>query len=276
LWYGGVPWLGGNNAMAGGRLPALQTLVDGATQRLAVVEQKLNSWVQDRDSFDNRITGLEHSKSAPPGNGAVRERVVPVSDPGVQKMASEAATGVQDANQNIREIQSRLGEVASLQQDAGDGLNRLNGDVAGLRNEVTIMRRDYGNQIDQVQRENANRTGVISGLDRKVNSNSSELHSLSDSVNRDRVDFEVTSNQTEEVAPGIFLTVRNTDVERQRINGWLQIAEDGRTVWIREQGAQKVMAFNTRNDSRSCELVFTHIGKNGVAGYMLIPMSNAG
>jgi len=275
LWYGGVPWIGDNNAMAR-RLPAIQKLVDGATERLATVEQKVNSWVQVRDSFDHRITGLERSKSAPADNRVLRERAVPANDRGVQKMAADAAAGVQDANENIRSLQSRLGDVASREQETGDGLNRLSGDIAGLRNEVRIMRKDYGDQIDQVQRENANRTGSISSIDRKLNSNSSELHLLSDSVNRDRVDFEVVHNQTEEVAPGIFLTVRDTDVEHQRINGWLQIAEDGRTVVIRDQGAQKVMAFNTRGDSRSRELVFTFIGKNGVAGYMLIPVAKAG
>jgi hypothetical protein len=94
---------------------------------------------------------------------------------------------------------------------------------------------------------------------------------LADTVNRNRIDFEVSRNRTEEVAPGIFLTVRDTNVDRQQINGWLQVAEDGRTVWFRDQGAQKVMTFTTKRDERSHELVFTHVSKQGVAGYLLIP-----
>jgi len=107
-------------------------------------------------------------------------------------------------------------------------------------------------------------------------SGSQQLRLLSDNVNRDRVDFEITRNRTDEVAPGIYLTIQSTDVEQQRIVGWLQIAEDGRTVWIREQSAQKVIVFATRRDARNRELVFTRIDKSGAAGYLLIPTGNAG
>jgi hypothetical protein len=102
------------------------------------------------------------------------------------------------------------------------------------------------------------------------------LHLLSDNVNRNRIDFEITHNRTDEVAPGIYLTVRNTNVEQQRIDVWLQIAEDGRTVRIREQKAQTVVLFTTKRDARSRELVFTRIDKSGAAGYLLIPTETNG
>ena len=92
------------------------------------------------------------------------------------------------------------------------------------------------------------------------------------------IEIESTSRsaqQDSEVAPGIFLTVRDTDVERQQINGWLQISEDGRTVWLRDQSARKVMIFATTHDERSHELVFTRVGKQGVAGYLLIPVTTS-
>jgi len=97
---------------------------------------------------------------------------------------------------------------------------------------------------------------------------------LADAVNRNRIDFEVSRNKTQEVAPGIFLTVRDTNVERQQINGWLQISQDGKTVWIRDQGAHKAMIFTTKRDERSHELIFTRVGKQGAAGYLLIPASS--
>jgi hypothetical protein len=104
----------------------------------------------------------------------------------------------------------------------------------------------------------------------------SQQHLLSDNVNRNRVDFEITRNRTDEVSPGIFLTIQSTDVEQQRIDGWLQIAEDGRTVWIREQSARRVILFATKHDARSRELVFTRIDKSGAAGYLLIPTETTG
>ena len=110
----------------------------------------------------------------------------------------------------------------------------------------------------------------------KEQSEPSHVHLLSDDVNRDRIDFEITRNKTHEVAPGIYLTIRNTNVELQRIDGWLQIAEDGRTVQIREQRAQTVVVFATKRDARNRELVFTRIDKSGAAGFLLIPTESNG
>jgi chromosome segregation ATPase len=252
------------------RFPAVQTLVNGAEGRLSSLEEKLNSWSQVTDGLQNRIAGLEQSSKS------TRPERIPERATDVQRIANDVnaqMAQMKDANQNISSIQSRLGEVASLQQENSDGLNRLNGDVSGLRKDFTTMRRDYGDQIDQVQRENASTIGAISNLGRGLNSSSAAVQLLADAVNRNRIDFEVSRNKTEEVAPGIFLTVRETNVDRQQINGWLQISEDGRTVWFRDQGAQKVMTFTTKHDERSHELVFTHVGKQGVAGYLLIPMT---
>ena len=121
------------------------------------------------------------------------------------------------------------------------------------------------------KRESPVPVGASSNLDRRPQNGSSNLGLLADAVNRNRIDFEIPRNKTQEVAPGIFLTVRDTNVEQKKINGWLQISEDGRTVWLRDQSAEKVMIFTTTHDDRSHELVFTRVGKQGVAGYLLIP-----
>jgi hypothetical protein len=118
------------------------------------------------------------------------------------------------------------------------------------------------------------RESAISNPERGSNPSGSNTKLLADTVNRNRIDFEVSRNKTQEVAPGIFLTVRDTNVERQQINGWLQISADGRTVWLRDQSAQKAMIFTTKHDERSHELIFTRVGKQGVAGYLLIPATS--
>jgi hypothetical protein len=124
------------------------------------------------------------------------------------------------------------------------------------------------------QRESTSTVGATSNPERGVNPSGSNTGLLADAVNRNRIDFEVSRNKTQEVAPGIFLTVRDTNVERQQINGWLQISADGRTVWLRDQGAHKAMIFTTKHDVRSHELIFTRVGKQGVAGYLLIPATS--
>jgi len=96
--------------------------------------------------------------------------------------------------------------------------------------------------------------------------------SLADSVKRSRTDFVLPLNKTWEVSPGIFLTVRETSVTSQRINGSLQIAEEGRTVPIRSQSLQTPAIFTTKHDERKRAVVFTRIDRQQVAGYLLIPV----
>ena len=99
---------------------------------------------------------------------------------------------------------------------------------------------------------------------------------LIDAVNRSRIDFELSRNKTKEVAPGFFLTIWEMDVEHQQINGSLQISAEGRTVMLRGQRAQKVVIFATKRDVRSHELIITHIGRQDVSGYLLIPTATIG
>ena len=121
------------------------------------------------------------------------------------------------------------------------------------------------------QNESTDTVNSTPNSERAGNPGKSDARLLADAVNRNRIDFEVSPNKTKEVAPGIFLTVRDTDVERQQINGWLQISAEGRTVWLHDQGAQKAMIFTTKRDERRHELIFTRVGKRAVSGYLLIP-----
>ena len=115
------------------------------------------------------------------------------------------------------------------------------------------------------------KTSAASDPEQRSNSAATRGRIFSDSINRTRVDFRLPNNHTQEVSPGIFLTVRSTNVELQQIDGWLQVAEDGKTVWLRNQSAEKVVTFATKRDARNRGLVFTRIEKQGVSGYVLIP-----
>ena len=105
----------------------------------------------------------------------------------------------------------------------------------------------------------------------KVESNTGKIDRVSDHLSRQRTDFEISKNRTEQVAPGAYLTVRQVDVRKQNVDGWLQLANEGRIVWIHGQGAQRPITFVTQQEQREHELVFTRIGTDSVAGYVLVP-----
>jgi hypothetical protein len=51
----------------------------------------------------------------------------------------------------------------------------------------------------------------------------------------------------------------------------MQLAHEGRIVWIRGLNAQNPLTFVTRGDNRPQALVFTHVGAKETVGYVLIP-----
>ena len=92
-----------------------------------------------------------------------------------------------------------------------------------------------------------------------------------------RVDFEVSKDQTREVAPGITLTLSNLNVSYQRVEGRMHVIPDGRILWIRGQSIQQPLAFYTLKDDRHYELVLTRVSKDSAIGYVLMPKwSNTG
>jgi len=110
---------------------------------------------------------------------------------------------------------------------------------------------------------------------RKEAADVSKIDKLSDGIRRQRVDFAVTSNKTEQISPGLYLTINETNVRQQAVDGWLQIASDGHTVWILGQEAEKVLIFGKKKDPRPIALVFTHVEPNRVSGYLMLPQSEA-
>src|SRR5262249_42754341 len=128
-------------------------------------------------------------------------------------------------------------------------------------------------QIEQVHQSTRN---DLSGLDRRLSSNQSAVRALSSQVDRKRIDFELENGRTQQVVDGIYVTVKKTDVERQQVDGWVQIASDGRFVWLQGQGAQNPIGFSSRADARPDQLVFTRIGRGKAAGYILVPITSDG
>jgi len=104
----------------------------------------------------------------------------------------------------------------------------------------------------------------------------SKIDKLSDGVQRHRVDFAVTSKRTEEISPGLYLTINETDVRDQAVDGWLQIPIDSHTVRILNQEAEKVLIFAKKKDPRPIALVFTHVESNKVSGYLMVPPGDYG
>jgi hypothetical protein len=139
---------------------------------------------------------------------------------------------------------------------------------------VASARRETALQIAQVQRE----TGEdLRGLDGQIARTQMDIDSLSRHQDLRRLDFEVSKDLAREVAPGISLTVSDTNVSYQRVEGRIHVVPDGRILWIRGQGIEQPVRFYSHEDERAYEVVFTRVNKDGAIGYVLMPRwPNAG
>jgi hypothetical protein len=142
-----------------------------------------------------------------------------------------------------------------------------------VREENVRQTNQISSQIEQVHQSTRN---DLSGLDRRLSSNQTAVRALGYQVDRKRIDFELQNGRTQEIVDGIYVTVKKTDVERQRVDGWIQIASDGRFVWLRGQGAQNPIDFSSQADARPEQLVFTRIGRDTATGYILVPITSGG
>jgi len=90
-----------------------------------------------------------------------------------------------------------------------------------------------------------------------------------------KVTFEINKDHSRRFAPGISLGLTGTDVVDKRVNGWMWVMPDRRTIWLRNKKAQEPVIFYGFLDGKERELVITSVAKNSVKGYLLLPQDLA-
>ena len=236
-----------------------QTEPDHYGPRLNSIEEKLSAWARDKAGIMDRIAQVEKSMSA-----------------GVRRARSEATAMVEgvkrDMNQGMERIQSKLAGIESAQQETHDQVARLQEDLAAAQRDLEAARQantqvvNHLMQIEQAQEFTQNQ---VSRLQNRMLESDNRVDALSYQVDRRRVDFELKKDQADEVAAGIHLTVTNTDVGRQQIDGWVQVA--GRFVWLHDANAQQPIPIASVGEERPYQLIFTRIENSGATGYLLVP-----
>jgi len=262
-WFG-VPTLKDHQGVLS-NMPALQSTLDRVGVRVAATENKISEWANDRIGFSDRMSKVEQSVGS--NLRTVRNEA--------RSMAQQVKSEI---GQNLQAIQNRISGVESIQREHGEETARLRAETGRLQSELDGVRKEFASFREESARQNLEvaqaqeaARSEVSGLNRRLNSNQSAVAALNYQVDRERFDFELQNGRTQRVIGDIYVTVKQTDVERQRVDGWVQLAGDGRIVWMRGEGAQKPIEFSNREETRPYRLVFTRIGRNSVAGYVLAP-----
>ena len=264
-WYG--PTLLKEHQGLLGKMPMLQSTLDDIAARATATEHQISEWAKDRAGFSDRMSKIEESVSSNLKTTRNETRLMG------QQIKSETGQGVQA-------LQNRVTGVESIEREHIEEVARLRNELAGVRQELAGVReenvrqaRQLNSQIEQVHQSTRN---DLSGLDRRISSNQSAVSALGYQVDRKRIDFELQKGRTQQIVDGIYVTVKRTDVGRQQVDGWIQIARDGRFVWLRDQSAQNPIDFSSRADARPDQLVFTRVGRDSTTGYVLVPITSGG
>jgi len=89
-----------------------------------------------------------------------------------------------------------------------------------------------------------------------------------------RIPFQLTAGHSRYLAPGISLGLSRLDARSKRVNGWMWVMPDRRTIWLRDQSIYQPVIFYGRNDGRRRELVITNVNNQSVSGYLVLPSSD--
>jgi hypothetical protein len=225
-----------------GNQGALSTL----GQRADAAESKLHDLAGNWEGMGQRMTKLEGTVAA--GVNQTRRYADTLSQQLHQQITAEMDARTSTLDARLRQVESEQAEQRAQMEKSEANLNQ----------EISAVREENGRDLSSVrQQEESDARGVTT---------------LSQRLDRQRIDFELTKGQTTELAPGITLQLRGTNVAHQRYHGALTLAQAHRTVWLRDQSADQPVRFLHKNGEEPYELVVTDVTKKAVAGYLLTPV----
>jgi chromosome segregation ATPase len=244
---------------------AVQTVTNTLGERMNSVEVNLSKAVSGLPALSNRMDQLQASMKT--NLQIVRNQA--------QAAATQAGQRIrEDVNRSMQVIQSRLVALESNQKEASEHVNQLQAEVAGLRRELVAVRQDNSAATERIKELNdAQQTdrSDVSGLSERVASGQTAFNTLTNRLDRKRVDFEAHNRRTEQIAPGIYLALTRTDPVKREIEGTLLTSTNDRSLAIRGQGVQKPLTFYLAGESRPVELVVTQVSNDKISGYLMVP-----
>lgn len=251
----------------GGRLaalPALESSVKAVGDRMSAAERALRDW--DQKNFEGRLatveTGIEQKLQ-----GARKQ-----AQQAVEAMAAKLRV---EFNSRTDRIDAKLASMESERNQARTEVAALQGELSQVREQLAQQQERIAaaerNNLADKQAVEAKLAERIAGVQREVGEGRREFTKLSSSLATRRVDFEASRNRTSEVAEGVSLTVTGTDIARRRIQGWMFVMPDRKTIWLRDQGAMQPVIFYSNADGRRREIVFTNVTRSSVVGYVIVP-----
>ena len=264
VWYA-YPELRRHDALFA-QLSGVQPVVDKLVDRAKEVDAKIESAASNQQDLRNQVAGIGERMET--RIQALRRQVQETSAVLLHRVQAEVDNRLKGVETQLARLETASDRdethVAQLQQQ----LTEVRREMAKQAGELNAVRRD----MEQNGAIQDRRLAALNGreeLDRR------DVDTVALKLNPERVDFEITKNHSQELAPGISLGITGTDVLYRRVSGWMWVMPDRRTIWLRQQGAQQPVVFYGTKDGKRREIVITNVTKNSVSGYLLLPKDAA-
>ena len=234
------------------QVPDLLQSITTLGGRMDSTEAKLRDLAANWDALTNHLAELDRKVDS--GLRATRNQT--------RELVGQAAGRLQaEMDQQGQAVDARLSKVESMQRQDRAQLAQLNdqlrGQVASLREQLTAAQESTGRDLANLQGQ--------------VSEDQGNLHTLAQQLHRDKVTFEIVKDSPTELAPGVTLTVLNTDVSYQRFRGYISLTNEGKTLWLNNLNAKEAVDLYAQQYSHPYSLIVTTVSKDGVVGYLLLP-----
>jgi len=258
---GGIYWFAirdQNSRLAG--LPLLRSSLGQLGEQVAQLQAKIRSW--DEQDFNGRLGNLE-------------TRI----ETGLQSVSRQARNAADGASARLRaEFVAMANAMDNRMAHLESQRETDRAQLASLQGELSRLKQDVAQQEARLEGAGRNASMDKAVLEQQIVATRAEaqegrrdLETLAQSLKWQRVDFEVGKGRSQRLAEGISVSVTGIDVAKRRVNGWMWIMPDRKTIWLRNQGAMQPVIFYSAADGKRREVVFTHVTANGAVGYLLLP-----
>lgn len=254
----------------------------------------LPHWSQTLSAFEDRLKDAEAKMSnSSSDQQALRGEVAKLRETVGDKFAAISREGGQTAAEVYQRIQDQMDPKLKAQSDGlasvQERVSDLESSRATDRAEIARLQQQLSQVSDQAAQHVAQESTEVAQIRRQVDENRSgtagQLADLKQEQDRQRqnadaiadglavrkVPFEAAKSRQQDLGDGISLYVSGTDPSYRRYSGWIWVAEDGRNIWLRNQGAQQPVIFYGYKDGQRRELVITNVTPGSVTGYLVLP-----
>jgi hypothetical protein len=192
----------------------------------------------------------------------------------VTKLEGRVAVDVKQTRMYAEQLTQQLHQQVIAEMDARTAtldarLRQVETDQTAQRAQMAQVEANLKQDISAVREENGR---DLSGVRHQEEINSRDLGAISQKLDRERIDFELTKGQSKELVPGISLRIRGMNPAYQRYHGALWLLQDHRTVWLRDQSVHEPVRFFHKDGGEPYELVVTDVTRKAVVGYLLAPV----